>query len=130
MNGLTAYALSRKYTEQSLEGLGAIKGKNATISSIEEIEGGNKITFSWYLDDGTQKTQTVDVMDGEAPEITMERNSTDDGVDIKITNPDGTTSVTTIRDGKDGEIPCEVVDEVLVYKDSSEATVVNETLML
>lgn len=131
-----SYALSKKYTEDSLKGLGAIAGKNAIISSIEPIEGGNRITFSWFLDDGTQKTQTMDVMDGtigedgESPTITMERNDTDDGVDITVTNPDGTTTITTVYDGKDSEIECEVVNEVLVYKDSSDATVVNEVLML
>ena len=129
-------AAAKKYTRESLLGGGAVAGKNCTISSIEEIEGGNKVTFSWILDDGTQKTQTMDVMDGtigedgESPTITAERNSTDDGVDITVTNPDGTTSTTTVYDGKGSEIECEVVNEVLVYKDSSSATVVNETLML
>ena len=123
-------AAAKAYVNDTLKGMGALAGKNATVSSIEPIEGGNKITFSWFLDDGTQKTQTMDIMDGETPEITMERNSTDDGVDIKITTPDGTTSTTTVFDGKDAEMECTVVDEVLVYKDSSEATVVNETLML
>jgi len=136
MNGLTAYALSKRYVSDSLEGIGAVKGKNCTISSITPIDGGNRVTFSWTLDDGTVKTQTMDVMngtigeDGQSPTITAERNSTDDGVDIKITNPDGTTSTTTIHDGKGNEIECEVVNEVLVYKENSSATVVNETLML
>ena len=136
MNAVIALKKAKDYTDESLLGGGAVAGKNATISSIESSEGGNRITFSLFLDDGTQKTQTMDVMDGtigkdgESPTITMERNADDDGVDIKITNPDGTTSITTIRDGKDSELQCEVVDEVLVYKDSSDATVVNETLML
>lgn len=63
MNGTIAYALSRKYTEQSLEGLGALKGKNATISSIAPINGGSQITFAYTLDDGTQQTSTLDVLD-------------------------------------------------------------------
>ena len=60
----------------------------------------------------------------------MERNSDDDGVDITVTNPDGTTATTTVYDGKGNEIDCEVINEVLIYKDSSNATVINETLVL
>ena len=42
-----------------------IRGKNATISNIEAIPGGNRVTFRWTLDDGTPKTRTMDVMNGE-----------------------------------------------------------------
>lgn len=59
------YALANGYTDETVIGGGAIKGKNCTISKIEEIEGGNRITFSWTLDNGTTKSQTLDVMNGE-----------------------------------------------------------------
>ena len=56
---------SKTYTKESLLGGGAVVGKNVTISSITPIEGGNKVTFSYTLDNGTVKTSTMDVMDGK-----------------------------------------------------------------
>lgn len=56
---------SKTYTKESLLGGGAVVGKNVTISSITPIEGGNKVTFSYTLDNGTIKTSTMDVMDGK-----------------------------------------------------------------
>lgn len=55
------------YTDETVLGGGAIKGKNCTIKSITPITGGNRVTFEWTLDDGTVETQTMDVMDGQAP---------------------------------------------------------------
>lgn len=55
---------SKTYTRESLLGGGAVVGKNVTIASITPIEGGNRVTFSYTLDDGTVKTSTMDVMDG------------------------------------------------------------------
>ena len=64
--GLNIFTLgsSKTYTRESLLGGGAVVGKNVTISSITPIEGGNKVTFSYTLDNGTVKTSTMDVMDG------------------------------------------------------------------
>lgn len=57
---------SKTYTKESLLGGGAVVGKNVTISSITPIEGGNKVTFSYALDDGTVKTSSLDVMNGKS----------------------------------------------------------------
>ena len=59
------YAVAKKYTDKSLAGGGAVKGKNCTIDSITAITGGNRVTFKWTLDDGTEQTSTMDVMNGE-----------------------------------------------------------------
>lgn len=59
-----AYALANGYTDETVIGGGAIKGKNCTISKIEDINGGHRITFGWTLDNGTTKSQTLDVKDG------------------------------------------------------------------
>lgn len=56
--------VSKGYTDETVVGGGAIKGKNCTISSITDITGGHRVTFKWYLDDETEKTSTLDVMDG------------------------------------------------------------------
>lgn len=59
-------ALARKYTRDTVLGGGALVGKNVTISSIVPIENGNRVTFSYTLDDGTPGTSTMDVMNGES----------------------------------------------------------------
>ena len=63
---ITVLALAKKYTDDTVIGGGGLKGKNCVISSIAEIEGGNRVTFQWTLDDGTVQTGTMDVMDGES----------------------------------------------------------------
>lgn len=68
MNGTMAYILSTQYTDESIAGGGAVAGKPCQIESITDIPGGHRITFKWELDDGTEKTQYMDVMDGEKGE--------------------------------------------------------------
>ena len=55
---------AKKFTSETVLGGGAVVGKNVTISSITPIDGGNRITFSYTLDNGTVKTSTLDVMNG------------------------------------------------------------------
>lgn len=63
-----AYAAANKYTSETVEGGGAVKGKNCTIESITELDGGQRVNFKWTLDDGTVKTASMDVLDGEQGE--------------------------------------------------------------
>lgn len=65
MTGDQAYALAKRYVSESLSGGGAVVGKNVIVSSIVPINGGNRITFSYTLDNGTVKESTLDVMNGK-----------------------------------------------------------------
>lgn len=56
---------AKKFTSETVLGGGAVVGKNVTVSSITPIDGGNRVTFSYTLDNGTAKTSTMDVMDGK-----------------------------------------------------------------
>ena len=88
---IVTYALSKKYTKESLLGGGAVVGKNVTVSSITPIDGGNKVTFSYTLDDGTVKTSAMDVMDGNGI-VKVEKIKTVDLVDTyRMTFDDGST---------------------------------------
>lgn len=58
-------AMAKKYTDNSLEGVGAIAGKPCQIQSIQEITGGHEITFLWVDNNGTSHTSTMQVMNGE-----------------------------------------------------------------
>ena len=60
---IVSWILANGNTSNVLEGMGALKGKNATISSISSINGGSQITFAYTLDDGIQQTSTLDVLD-------------------------------------------------------------------
>ena len=69
-----ALAASQKYTEETVIGLGALKGAPCTIKQIEEVKDtngnviANKITFEWTATDGTVKTDTITVKNGTGEE--------------------------------------------------------------
>ena len=64
MKDVEVLAAAMAYTKKSLIGGGAVAGKNCVVSDISPIEGGNRITFQWTLDDGTVDTDYIDVLDG------------------------------------------------------------------
>ena len=72
-----ALATSQKYTEETVIGLGALKGAPCTIKQIEEVKDtngnviANKITFEWTATDGTVKTDTITVKNGTGEEGTV-----------------------------------------------------------
>ena len=99
---LISYALSKKYTKESLLGGGAVVGKNVTVSSITPIDGGNRVTFSYTLDDGTVKTSAMDVMDGNGI-VKVEKIKTVDLVDTyRMTFSDGSTFEYEVTNGSSG----------------------------
>ena len=59
-------ALARAYTKQSLNGVGAIKGKPCTIKKIEEDteKNANIVTFAWTDNTGVERTSTMKVKNG------------------------------------------------------------------
>lgn len=77
---VTSYVLSKGYTKQSLVGSGAIVGKNVQVAKIEPIIGGNRVTFSYTLDDGTSKISSMEVMNGEQGTSIVGANIIDDNV--------------------------------------------------
>jgi hypothetical protein len=89
---LKILALAKKYTDDSIAGTGgALKGKNCTIASIEDITGGHRVTFAWESDAGEAQTETLDVMDGATGADGQTGPAGKDG-------KDGTNG----KDGKDG----------------------------
>lgn len=72
-----AYGSARKYVEDSLIGLGALKGAPCTIKTIEEIQDidgnviANQITFEWRATDGTIETDTITVKNGTGGAATV-----------------------------------------------------------
>ena len=67
MAGLDVVTLgaAKKYVNDSLVGVGAIKGSPCEIQSITPITGGKRITYAWIDTENVTHTDTLDVMDGE-----------------------------------------------------------------
>lgn len=59
-----SYALSKRYTDDTVIGLGYLKGANCTIKSIVHQDGVNVVTFEWTATDGTTRTSEMSVLDG------------------------------------------------------------------
>lgn len=92
-----SYILSRKYTEDTAIGLGAVRGKPCNIQSITPTDDGNRVTFRWTGDDGTVQTSAMLVkngIDGESiVSIEIDANNR-----LKCTLTDGTVIVTNPLD--------------------------------
>ena len=97
MNGIIAYALSKKYTQKSLDGLGALKGAPCVIKETKTVEGGTEVTFEWTGISGATETQTILVKNGEDGEqgngvAKVEKIKSVDLVDTyRMTFTDGST---------------------------------------
>ena len=117
------YALCKEYTDKSVAGAGAIKGKNCEIQKMESIQGGNRIWFAWYNGEDVLMTDTLDVMDGSKGEqgdkgdkgdtgsqgvgiVSIEKTATQGMVDTyTITLSDGSTYDFTVTNAISGSYP-------------------------
>lgn len=61
---IISYILSKRYCDNAIVGLGAIRGANCTIDNIVHQDGINTVTFKWTGTDGTTKTRDMVVYDG------------------------------------------------------------------
>ena len=99
---IVTYALSKKYTEKSLKGVGALKGAPCRVTAIEEVEGGNKITLSWTDIDGKTLSESLIVKNGEQGNgiAKVEKITTVDLVDTyRMTFDDGSTFEYKVANG-------------------------------
>ena len=64
--GLSAvtYALCKKYTDKSLDGIGALKGAPCTVQSVVKTDGRSVVTLEWQSNSGVIQTSKVYVNDG------------------------------------------------------------------
>ena len=74
MNAKQSYVLNKKYTDDSIIGLGSIKGANCTIKSVTKRDGITTVVFEWLANDNvTKETTSIQVADG-TPIYTWEPN--------------------------------------------------------
>lgn len=91
----------------------------ADYDALTEEERKDKV-FYVYDDDDTFSP----------PKIQLDRNADDNGVLMTVTNSDGTVSTSTIYDGKPAESEYKIEGEMLIIDNKSDATVVDEILVL
>lgn len=59
-----AYILSKKYTKDTADALGAVKGAPCTIKSTVHQNGRTTIVFEWTGDSGVKQETSITVLDG------------------------------------------------------------------
>lgn len=64
MNSTQAYALSKKYTDETAIEFGGLKGAPCTIKSITKQDGQNIVVFEWKNSAGDTRESTMYVDDG------------------------------------------------------------------
>lgn len=102
MDGIIALNKAKKYVAESLDGLGALKGANCVIESVETVPEGNRVTFSWTSISGTKETTTILVKNGEQGNgvVKVEKIKTVDLVDTyRMTFDDGSTFEYEVANG-------------------------------
>ena len=65
LNGKQAYAIAKKYTNDTVIGLGGIKGKNCIIQSAIKTNGITDVIFQWTDDNEEVQTTSIQVADGK-----------------------------------------------------------------
>ena len=122
MQGLTAFAMAKHYTQETAEEFGALKGASAQIQSITPITGGNRITFLWENTAGDTRTSTLDVMNGA------------DGTSVVGANIGaGNHLIITLSNGTSidaGELPVADDASEISYTNASKPSAVNVQLAL
>lgn len=97
---LLTLAMSQKYTEDSLVGVGAIKGSPCTIKSITKNDktGINTIVFEWEASNGQFYQQEMQVQDGtNISDIDLDASNR---LVLTLTNGTTITSSKAIETGK------------------------------
>lgn len=61
---IISYVLAKKYTADTADALGAVKGAPCKIKTIESTAEGNIVTFEWESDSGAIQQRTMLVKDG------------------------------------------------------------------
>ena len=64
MDGIVALLLSKKFTKDTVIGMGAIKGAACQVQSINKVNKTTTITLEWEDNLGTSHTQSFDIEDG------------------------------------------------------------------
>lgn len=107
MKDVEIIGMLKTYIQQTLVGMGALKGAPCTVKSVEEDPGVHVITMEWTDNDGNKQTKSYTVLDGTngtdgfSPEITV-KTSTDSTYILTITTKDGSYDTPNLKGGGSG----------------------------
>ena len=87
------FLIAKAFTKKTVDGLGALKGANAVITSITKENGISTVTFEWTGTSGTKETDSIQVKDGEKGDtgLSVKSLSIDENEHLIITYSDNTT---------------------------------------
>ena len=90
---IVTLALAKAFTKKTVDGLGALKGANAVITSITKENGISTVTFEWTGTSGAKETDSIQVKDGEKGDtgLSVKSLSIDENEHLIITYSDNTT---------------------------------------
>lgn len=107
MQDVEIIGMLRTYVNQTLIGMGALKGASCQIQSIVDGTDDHTITFKWVDENGDPHTSTLVVKDGTngtdgfSPTITV-KTSTDNTYILTITTDDGSFDTPNLKGGGSG----------------------------
>lgn len=102
MKAIEVIGIVKTYVNETLVGMGALKGANCRIQSVTKSGSVNTVVFVWTDTDGDDHTSTMLVSDGEAgadgvsPTITV-KTSTDDTYILTITDKNGSYDTPNLK---------------------------------
>ena len=90
---IVTLALAKAFTKKTVDGLGALKGANAVITSITKENDISTVTFEWTGTSGIKETDSIQVKDGEKGDtgLSVKSLSIDENEHLIITYSDNTT---------------------------------------
>lgn len=90
MDGIIAYILSKKYTNDTVIGMGAIKGAACQVQSINKVGKTTTITLKWEDNTGGIHTQSFEIEDG-ADGVSVSNATINASGNLILTLSDGST---------------------------------------
>lgn len=120
MNGTTAYALSKKYTANTADSLGSLKGAPCTVKSTSTSLDGKFtiVTLLWEGTSGTTEETEVKISNGEDGRA-VEKVEINDAMHLIVTFDDG-----AVQDA--GPLPVKTVEvgdtETVEYEEGAKVT--------
>lgn len=130
----------KKYIQETLVGMGALKGAACQIKDIVNADGTHTITFKWEDNDGVSHENSVIVKDGKdgtdgvSPEITV-KTSTDDTYILTITTGSDSFDTPNLKGGGSGGSSTlaglsdvdltDIANEQIIYYDATTQKFIN-----
>lgn len=81
----------KKWVTKKISAIENSSGKNVQVSKIEPIVGGNRVTFTYTLDNGTQENSYLEVMNGEKGVSVVSASVDDNSGELSFTLSNGQT---------------------------------------